>query len=86
MKDINKIEEAAEKYAENISIDFTTEIRREAFIEGSLSEEAKEYHQEGMYTGEEVFNLLNKLRMFIWERDAFTYKAIEEWFNENKKR
>ena len=92
MKDIKKIKEAAEIFCKKTDEEFGEYWSNDyielpvKMMEFAMSDVVKEYHQEGMYTEKEVFYLLHKLRMFIWEREAFSFKATTEWFNENKKK
>ena len=69
MKDLEKqIEEAGFQYNKRL---YNPEVSSEeaiyinledAFIEGAKSEAAKEYWQQGMYSEEDLYEILNKFR------------------------
>lgn len=89
MKDLEKqIEEAAETNANSLSktidldeLDFI--IANNAFITGAKSPETKEYWQQGMYTEEEVKDLLDKHTDIVWVPEGYS-KIFPEWFEQNK--
>lgn len=93
MKDLKKIEKAAEKYAESISLgtedtEIDDEFHAEDFVKGAISPEAKEYWQEGMYTEEEVQELLHNCLIYC---NAFSTTErirsfLKAWFEQNKKK
>jgi len=75
------IVKAGKVFTEEIHKPFDTEL---GFKAGALSDAAKEFHQQGLYTEKEVLRLLenfvnnktNNLRMNV----------VREWFNQNKKK
>lgn len=60
------------------------------FLEGAKSPEAKEFHQQGMYSEEEVKALIWEGRTFFQARTDVAWKYVREqfsdWFEENKKK
>lgn len=62
------------------------------FIAGAFSDEAKEFHQQGMYSKEEVKNafdsgmgyIISQLSYFSSNMD--TSKGFNKWFENNKKK
>lgn len=74
------IEEAAERY------DFEGASREKVFCIGARSDEAKEFHQQGMYSEEEM----KLLAWGAWYESGFCPNSSEEnfdkWFELNKKK
>ena len=94
-----QIEEAAEKYSLNGDWTMFAEkeiVRKEAYISGAKSEAAKEYWQQGMYSEDEIWELLfDNTNIFLdWFQLAITNpeKANEnrpdllKWFESVKKK
>lgn len=101
MKDYKKAtEEAAHEdfsYGAKSSVGSGTrsmyENKKQSFIHGAKSEAAKEFHQQGMYSEEEVLKLLvDNLEVYLdWVDDGLRGKLCEkpkfsEWFEQNKKK
>lgn len=55
----------------------------QVFHQGIMSPEAKEYWQQGMYTEEEVYNLLN---VYLWNTCLDNPIPVDKWFEQNKKK
>jgi len=80
MVDLEKqIEVDAEIYAYDISVDFASVARINSFIQGAKSEAAKAYHTKGMYSEEEVLELLLN---YAGENPIH----LKEWFDKSKKK
>ena len=85
MKDENGIKIAAVEYADKDYIRDEAfypiwEKQRDDFIAGAMSDAAKEYHINGMYTKEEVKALISRAMNFFCE---YKYFPSSEWFKEN---
>lgn len=66
-----KIEDAAQEYTRSLSNDFEISRRRkESFIRGAKSPEAKEYWQQGMYSKEHVQRLVDIITWYNTESDV----------------
>lgn len=97
MKDYEKqIEEAANKHIESRE---HKDSSRYSFLYGVKSPEAKEFHQQGMYTEEEVKEILESFQWYAKDNceanylDEETAEIVfgydynfEEWFGQNKKK
>lgn len=93
MEDLEKkIKEAARKAVGlPIGFDYEEEAyynsqkihRYDTFIQATLSPEAKEYWQQGMYTEEEVLVLLFA---YMWNSVGPNTLTVSEWFEQNKKK
>lgn len=86
MKDLKQIEEEAEKFkrSDNMMVGAghdNLNVKRHSFVEGAKSQSAKEYHQQGMYTEIEVFNLLKKL-----SNGEIPINWLNAWFYDRKKK
>lgn len=65
--------------------------RLSIWMDGIKSEVAKAYHTKGMYSEEEVVNILNKLmsNYLFYGNGIFNKEnpfSISEWFEQNKKK
>jgi hypothetical protein len=59
----------------------------QAFEEGALSPEAKEYWQQEMYTKEEILKLLNKYTRYVQDQDINEAGIFpDKWLEQNKKK
>ena len=65
----------------------------EKFINGAKSPEAKAFHQQGMYSEEEVINLIHSFGVKLAFKYHFQYmfkddlgNVFKEWFDDNKKK
>lgn len=99
MVDLEKqIEETAEMYAYDISVDFSSLARINSFIEGAKSEAAKAYHTKGMYSEEDLIEAI-KFTISQWISDnermepdhrdlvrSFIHQDLPVWFEQNKKK
>ena len=78
---MDKIREEARKYALKYA---NNSMSYFGFLNGAQSEAAKELHQAGMYSEEEVIEIMSAyadymgLKLDIWE--------FKFWFDENKKK
>lgn len=77
-----KIEEAAEKYATDVSVDFRTAVRITAFMAGAKSKEAKAFHTQGMYTEEDMVD-------FAWYcqkngNGRLVHEILENWIEQKE--
>lgn len=85
-----KIEEAAHEdfpYGAKSSVGSGTrsmyENKKQSFMHGAKSEAAKEFHQQGMYSEQEVLHLINEA-FLIGVKDWGT-DSLYAWFEKNKK-
>ena len=81
-----QIEEAAEiEYSikDGLLSNRERDISRSAYIKGTKSEAAKAFHQQGMYSEEEVKQLLNQCNCLSKSIEDFNE---QEWFEQNKKK
>ena len=80
MKELKKaIEKAAGKFSqEHNRYDF------DSFIRGAHSNEAKAFHQQGLYTEDEVVSLIQEY--YKWIYDTTDHRLFESWFEEHKKK
>jgi hypothetical protein len=87
MKNTSNIEEAANLYMARKGNISTTKLEdaifRQGFLDGALSESAKKYHQEEMYSEVEVKELIKKAVEFYSD---YKYLPLGTWFNEHKKK
>lgn len=87
------IEEAAHKnypYGSQMSIGSRDrslyEHRKEAWIAGALSPEAKEFHTQGMYSEEEVRKIATEFFYFWWNAPGNnTEEGFYDWWCVHKK-
>lgn len=79
---IDKIEEAAKKYSYNSSA-IKAEYARAGFMAGATSQEAKEYWRRGMYSEEEVLELLYTFNVKEIVGEPF---LVKDWFEAHKKK
>lgn len=85
MGDLEKqIEEAAYKYGNKTN----SHVGDNNFIVGAKSEAAKEYWQQGMYSEEEVFNLIDRIYTTgIYQMETYNKSMnLKAWFDQNKKK
>lgn len=84
------IEKAAEYYSniiESISMQSFNKIQcADDYIAGVKSEAAKEYWQKGMYSEDEVIELLSKMDYCGWVGNFAGPDVRKEWFEQNKKK
>ena len=96
MKDLEKqIEEASIKYIKTrYKRDDIDRDAKFGFINGAKSEAAKAFHQQGMYSEEEVKQLCSNAQLKYafatisdqpYSVDEFD-KSFDYWFNQNKKK
>lgn len=84
-----KIEEAAEKYAQSISLseeesdttdlDYDNDFHAEIFIAGVKSPEAKAYWQEGMISIKDIENWLEEHRQYSEKPNFYEYLSTVEF-------
>ena len=92
MKDLEKqIEEAAYNCSEDFRDSYKRQtVRIDSFITGAKSQAAKEYNQQGMYSGKEVRQLfIDGAEEFFSQNKVFgdfLLKQDLEWFEQNKKK
>ena len=92
MRDLEKIEEAAFDLFLNESGDMSKYRGRALAIELATSDEAKEFHQQGMYSKEEVKNAFDSGMGYIisqlsyFSSDMDTSKGFGKWLEDNKKK
>lgn len=91
-----KIEEAAENFIvkntkpnnvdlEDHFVNFSGgSFEKDCWISGAKSEAAKQYWQQGMYSEEEVKELL--IKCLAYTNISILGKEFENWFNKNKKK
>lgn len=99
MEDLEKkIEEAAELYGKSYDDIFgTCGVATDSFESGAKSPEAKAFHQQGMYTEEEVKEVLLKSQgsWIVYENPLtdrrcctsnWEFEYFNIWFEQNKKK
>ena len=83
MKDIKKIEETAKRHAYENMDNLNDSLYESSFISGALSDEAKEYHTDGMYTKLDIDEIV-KYTISQWispsERNESDHKKLVNRF------
>jgi hypothetical protein len=86
MEDIEKqIVVDAEIYAYDISVDFSSKMRIDAFIAGAKSEAAKVFHQQGMYSKIELSMKLYECLGYIAKKHNIFINGndLDNWIKQN---